>query len=210
MTPTVTPAQLAAIRQLASALPAGAYLAGGVAIAATLHHRTSLDLDFFVPTDFDPDRVAERLTADVPALAVTGTAPGTLYLEVQGVPVSFLSYRYPLLSEPVPNAELNVPVASLEDLVCMKLSAIASRGMARDFWDLHGLLEHGVADGDLETALGLYRRKFTDSDVGHVVRSLAYFGEADAAPLPLGLERGEWERIKQSFERSVLALRLSS
>lgn len=84
-------------------------------------------------------------------------------------------------------------VASLEDLACMKLSAIASRGMARDFWDLHALLAHGVAGGSLEAALDLYRTKYAADDVGHVIRSLVYFGEADGAPLPSGLSAPEWQ-----------------
>ncbi|MBI3204292.1 MAG: nucleotidyl transferase AbiEii/AbiGii toxin family protein [Myxococcales bacterium] len=134
------------------------------------------------------------------------TAPGTLYLEVLGVPASLITYRYPLLSSPVPNPELAVRVASLEDLACMKLSAIASRGMARDFWDLHALLEHGVAGGALDEALRLYQRKFAAGDIGHVVRSLAYFGDADAAPLPRGLSALEWEDIKRAFEKRVCAL----
>jgi hypothetical protein len=129
-----------------------------------------------------------------------------LYLEVNGVPASLLAYRYPLLAEPRPDADLAVRVASLEDLACMKLSAIASRGLARDFWDLHALLEHGVAHGDLARALELYRRKFSADDIGHVVRSLAYFGDADASPLPEGLSDSEWARIKRDFERWVVAL----
>ncbi len=59
------------------------------------------------------ERLAERLTAEVSGLRVTSTAAGTLYLEVNGVPASVLSYRYPLLAEPERNVELAVRVASL-------------------------------------------------------------------------------------------------
>lgn len=206
MTDPITPEQRAALRALVSALPAEAYLAGGVAVAVTLRHRASKDLDFFLAADFDPERMAERLVAEVAGLRVTSTAPGTLYVEVNGVPASVLTYRYPLLAEPQPNAELAVRVASLEDLACMKLSAIASRGLARDFWDLHALLEHGVAQGNLQQALNLYQRKFAADDIGHVVRSLVYFGDADASPLPRGLSDREWARIKHDFEQRVTAL----
>src|SRR5205823_9754109 len=123
------------------------------------------------------------------AVRVTGTAPGTLYLEIEGIPASVIRYRYPLLSPPRPDPALGVAVAAPEDLACMKLSAIAGRGMARDFWDLHALLGAGVAGGHLGAALEQYRRKFAGADVGHVVRSLAYFADADAAPLPHGLSR---------------------
>lgn len=206
MSATATPDQIAALAELGAALPTEAYLAGGVAIAATLGHRASRDLDFFLPSEFDPERMAERLVALVNGLRVTSTAPGTLYIEVRGVPASVITYRYPLLSPPAPNAELAVRVASLDDLACMKLSAIASRGMARDFWDLHALLAHGVAGGVLDEALRLYQKKFAADDIGHVVRSLVYFGDAEAAPLPLGLSPTEWQRIRRDFEQWVRQL----
>ena len=88
----------------------------------------------------------------------------------------------------------------------MKLSAIAARGLARDFWDLHALLARGVASGSLEQALELYRKKYAADDIGHVIRSLAYFGDADAAPLPRGLSAVDWRGVKQDFERRVAAL----
>ena len=97
MTPTVTEDQLKALAALRAALPADAYLAGGVAIAAALHHRTSRDLDFFLPRDFDPEPMSERLSAEVSGLTLTSTAPGTLYFEIHSVPTSLIAYRYPLL-----------------------------------------------------------------------------------------------------------------
>jgi hypothetical protein len=206
MIDAITAPQKAVLRALVPVLPDHAYLAGGVAVAATLRHRTSFDLDLFVPEDFDPERVAERMTAEIAGLRITSTAPGTLYLEVDGVPVSVIAYRYPLLAEPLPSAELGVRVASLEDLTCMKLSAIASRGMTRDFWDLHALLAHGAADGSLRRALQLYQGKFSADDIGHVIRSLVYFGDADDGPLPRDLSEAEWARIKLDFESWVVDL----
>jgi hypothetical protein len=88
----------------------------------------------------------------------------------------------------------------------MKLSAIAQRGAGRDFWDLHTLLEGGTASGTLDGALELYRKKFAADDIGHVVRSLAYFGDADAAPLPAGLDPARWAAIKAWFSRATAAL----
>lgn len=206
MTAGITDAQRIALATLAPSLDAETYLAGGVAIAIALHHRTSLDLDLFVPHDFDPDRLLERISADVPAVRAVGRARGTLHLEVSGIPVSILSYRYPLLEPVQTNVAAPIPIAALEDLACMKLSAIAGRGAAKDFWDLHALLEAGVACGSLGTALELFRRKFPVDDVGHVVRALAYFGDADAAPLPAGLTAAHWHALKDAWSARVKAL----
>jgi hypothetical protein len=102
----ITDAQRNAIVSLAPAMEADTYLAGGAAIALRAKHRISVDVNLFVPREFDAERLAERVTATVPGATVTGRARATLHL------------------------------ADLEDLACMKLSAIAGRGAAKDFWDL--------------------------------------------------------------------------
>jgi hypothetical protein len=206
MTEGITDAQREALDHLAPVIDETTYLAGGVAIAIALHHRTSLDLDLFVAHDFDPDRLAERLAPAAATVRIVGRAPGTLHAEIGGVPVSILSYRYPLLSPARTVPGFSVRVASLEDLACMKVSAIAGRGAAKDFWDLYELLQRGVANGDLSSLLQLYRQKFPIEDIGHAVRSMAYFAEADAAPLPRGLTPDHWSAIKSDVARRVKAL----
>jgi hypothetical protein len=202
----ITEAQRSALERLAPALEPDTYLGGGVALATAYGHRMSLDLDLFVPREFDPERLEERLAVTLPDLRVTGRARGTLHFEIAGVPTSILSYRYPLLAPTETRTGLAVHVASPGDLACMKLSAIAGRGAAKDFWDLDVLLEHGVARGNLMVLLEQYARKFPVEDIGHVVRSLAYFGDADAAPLPLGLSAERWTSIKEAFAKRVRAL----
>lgn len=206
VTTGITEAQRRAIESIAEELEEGTYLAGGVAVALRARHRTSLDVDLFVPHDFDADRLADRLAGGVAGLRVTGRSKGTVHLEVEGVPVSILAYRYACLEPPVATEACSVPIAAMEDLACMKVSAIAGRGAAKDFWDLHELLEMGIADGSLASVLELYRRKYPVEDLGHAVRSLAYFGDADAAPLPRGLIPQHWEEIKSAMRRRVLEL----
>jgi hypothetical protein len=205
-TDAITDAQRIALARLAPLLEPGTYLAGGVADALVLGHRKSLDLDLFVPREFDEDALVERLAAKVPDIRVLGRGPGTLHVELGGVPTSILLYRYPTLSPPAGRADVAVPVASEDDLVCMKLSAIAGRGAAKDFWDLDLLLEHGAAGGALAEALRLFARKYVSEDTGHVVRSLAYFADADAAPLPLGLDGTAWAEIKRRTAGRVRGL----
>jgi hypothetical protein len=201
-----TTPQLDVIEALAPALEPRTYLVGGVAVGLKLRHRTSLDVDLFVPHDFDPRALFERIRERLPDARLTGEARGTLHLEVRGLPVSILAYRYPLLHEPTPHAGLSVAVASIEDLLCMKLAAIGGRGAAKDFWDLHALLEAGAARGDLRGALELFGAKYPENDRGHIVKALAYFGDADAAPLPAGLTREAWNAVKAAIVARVRAL----
>jgi hypothetical protein len=201
----ITAPQRDVLTRLAGVVPDGTYLAGGVAVALRLGHRQSLDLDLFVPSDFDVEQLAERLTIELTSVAITGRARGTLHLEIEQLPVSVILYRYPLIVEPAVTESSAVPVASLPDLACMKLSAIAGRGAAKDFWDLDEMLRNQVADGSLSKALDLYAGKFASADPGHVLRSLAYFAEADAARLPAGLDDVHWGEIKARFVERVRA-----
>ncbi len=202
----ITALQSDVLTRLAGRVPDGTYLAGGVAVALRLAHRQSLDLDLFVPSDFDVEELAERLAIEVASVTITGRGRGTLHVEIEQLPVSVILYRYPLIAAAAVTEASALPVASLLDLACMKLSAIGGRGAAKDFWDLDEMLQNNVAEGSLMAALDLYARKFVTADPGHVLRSLAYFAEADAAPLPAGLDDVHWAAIKARFAERVRAL----
>ncbi|MEM1417821.1 MAG: nucleotidyl transferase AbiEii/AbiGii toxin family protein [Myxococcota bacterium] len=192
-------AQQEALVVIAEALPEDAYLAGGVAVAARYGHRFSHDLDFFT-VESDPEKLATALREDR-RVVVTNRAADTLYLEVGGVPVSILRHRYPLIAPRERISAIPVLVASDVDLTAMKVHAIASRGAARDFWDLHVLLRG--RGSTLADAIAEHAHRYPREDSGHVLRSLAYFGDADASPLPRGLNGARWAEIRGDFERWV-------
>lgn len=197
--PGILPAQARALERLAAVLPASAYLAGGVAIALRYHHRTSGDLDLFMPGD--PTEAVLPALERQDDVEITLRKPGTLYVVIDGVPISFLTYAYPHLAEPQHLAGVPVPVAAVADLVTMKLAALADRGAARDFWDLHELLERESLT--LTAALALFQRRFPRHDIGHVIRALVYFADAEQAPFPEGLTPERWDALKLSFASRV-------
>ncbi len=88
----------------------------------------------------------------------------------------------------------------------MKLSAIASRGMRKDFVDMHHLITHFRP---LEAYLELYTKKYATHDVGHVVRSLVYFADADAEPDIEMRHPLDWPRLKADFGKWVNALKMT-
>lgn len=195
----LTEAQVGALRTLAPALRDDFYLAGGVAVALRLHHRTSRDLDLFA-TERDPNDLESEISKDA-SIRITARAPGTLHLDVNGVPVSLLRYGYALLAPTEHDDRVPLNVASREDLVCMKLSAIGGRGARRDFWDLHALLVSSALS--LPDALDLFAKKYPTVDRGHVIRALAYFGDADAEPMPRELTPATWASMKLDLEQWV-------
>jgi hypothetical protein len=176
------------------------YLAGGTAIAIHLGHRRSVDLDWFTQAELRPLELAEALRSSGLAFETTGVAKGTLHGTAEGVKLSFLEYRYPLLRSLVTWPEYGCGLASLEDLACMKLSAIASRGAKKDFIDLYVL---GQSRFSLTQMLALYQQKFKTTDLLHVLSSLAYFDDADAEDSPALLWRLDWDEIKRVVRKWV-------
>jgi hypothetical protein len=97
-----------------------------------------------------------------------------------------------------------VRIASLMDIGCMKLEAIAARGIMRDFVDLYLIAQKLGLDNVFASA----KIKFaaTDYSETHFLRSLVYFDDADNANPPTMLIPWDWEEIKSYFEREVKQL----
>lgn len=177
------------------------YLAGGTVAALYLGHRVSYDLDFFSNSPMDPIQIAQEL-GELGQLQTDQNDPGTFLGMLDGVKISFFRYLYPMV-EPE-NSFQSVRIASLMDVGCMKLEAIASRGIMRDFVDMY-LIANKLG---LENILDRAKIKFarTDYSETHFLRSLTYFDDADVANPPTMLIDWDWDEIKKYFESEVKRL----
>lgn len=204
-TEVLTDTQGGVLRQLGPlAAEEGYYLAGGTAVGLYLGHRRSVDLDWFSSAGLpDPLALAARLAHRGVSFRTGQVAPGTLHGAVEGVRVSFLEYRYPLIEPPVAWVEAGCDLASLDDLACMKLAALAQRGSRKDFLDVYALC---VAHRPLPELLARYREKYRIGDVAHVLYALSYFDDAEREPDPLTtmLWSVAWQEIKASIQGWVV------
>ena len=179
----------------------GFYLAGGTAIALQMGHRQSIDFDWFRDQSLDdPHQYAGRLRRRGLAWQLEQAAPGTLHGTVDGVKVSFLYYQYPLIEERVTISGHSCTMASLRDLGCMKLAAVAQRGSRKDFVDIWALVEHGF---ELSEMLAGYRKKYATDDIAHLLTSLTYFDDAELEPMPVMLIDIAWVDIRDAIRRWV-------
>jgi hypothetical protein len=203
--------QVATLAALAATpIAARFYLAGGTALALQLGHRVSEDLDFFSEKTFDPSVEISSLPGA--GWVVREAASGTAHLTHAGVRVSLLAYQYPMLrplgSAPGP-VDSRIRLASVEDIIAMKISAIGSRGARRDFVDLYCALNtKGI---DLQGALALFDQKFQEAryDRYHFARALAYFADAEREPMLRMLREVSWESVKRFFETQAKELVLA-
>ncbi len=176
------------------------YLGGGTAIALYLGHRRSIDFDWFIAANFDPLILAQRLREPVPSFATEQISQGTLHGRLSEVRLTFLEYHYPLLEPLVPWPAGGCELASLADLVCMKLVAVAQRGTKKDFVDIHALSQHYLP---LSAMFTLYRQKYEIQDISHLLYALTYFDDADGEPLPQMLREINWQTIKDDIKMWV-------
>ena len=195
------PEVVSAYREILGALRGTDFcLAGGTTLALRLGHRLSADLDRFSLSLEEVASLLAGLRGALPRFVLTSTSPRTLYGTVDDVQISLFGYAYPWLQTPEEPAPGLLPIAGLHDIAAMKLAAIASRGSRKDFVDLWFLVQSGIA---LAGALDMFQRKFAPVDIGHVVRSLVYFDEAELEP-PLRLLRpASWDAVKTDFRQWV-------
>ncbi len=172
----------------------GFYLAGGTAVALHLGHRVSEDLDLFTERPWSLSTVVPTLTA----LRTSGRGPpggGDVRGSVAGVRTSLFHYPYVVLEEPLPT-RFGLPIARLADLGCMKLVAVAQRGSRKDFVDLYYL---GAAGYTIRELLRLLPRKMPGVEFNpvHILRSLAYFEDAEAEPDPVTRVPYRWADVRE-------------
>jgi hypothetical protein len=201
----LAPAQRRLLKNLGPAATGlGFYLAGGTALALQLGHRRSDDFDWFVERmQIDPLALAARLKEAGLALESTRTKRATLHGTIARVRVSFIEYPYAPLQPLLDWPEHGCRLASLEDIACMKLSAVSQRGSKRDFVDIHALCTRFKPLADL---LESYRVRYQVKEVSHVLYGLSYFDDADGEKMPVTLVETDWARVKKDVTAWVKAL----
>jgi hypothetical protein len=180
------------------------YLAEGTAAAIQIGHRLSLDLDYFSPDPFKSEDLIKILrSADIQASRLA-PSEGTLNCVVNGTKVSFLYYEYPLLEKT--RRFQRTDLASLLDIVLMKMTAIASRGLKKDFIDLYFILK----EIPLQRILDNFSVKYPLEriDPYHYLLSLTYFDDADRDPMPRMLVECDWREVKEFLKMSVSKISL--
>jgi hypothetical protein len=198
----LTAVQKKALQRLGPfALREGFYLGGGTAVALQLGHRRSVDFDWFTSAHLsDSLRLAASLGQEKIPFTTGQVERGTLHGSVYRVRVSFFDSAYPLLKPAFHWKEYSCPLASLADLACMKLAAIAQRGSKKDFIDIYAL---GRERYSLEDMLTLYRTKYDVADIGHLLYGLSYFDEAEKERMPFMRWDVDWKDIRKTIQAWV-------
>lgn len=171
-------------------------LVGGTSLALQIGHRESIDIDLFGFGELEELEVSEFLSS-LGKVQVLKKSKNILIYSVDGVKVDLVNYKYPWLN-PFLNLE-NLRLADPQDIAAMKLNAISGRGSKKDFIDVFFLLKkYSLAD-----MIGFYNRKYKDGSEFLVLKSLTFFGDADAEDTPKMLIPTDWQEVKKRITQEV-------
>jgi predicted nucleotidyltransferase component of viral defense system len=172
------------------------YLVGGTSLALRYGHRVSVDLDFFTDKEFETGFLIDTLQEKHP-IRVLSQAKNSLTLELSTVKTDFIRHNYTLL-KPVGKTD-GIRMASVEDIAAMKLNSTINRGSKKDFYDIYELLNHFT----LLELINFYTAKYDFSSQMTLLKSLAYFDDAEMEPDPVSVNPTSWVSVKQKILMTV-------
>lgn len=177
------------------------YLGGGTALALQIGHRDSFDFDFFKEGNIETGTLFNNLKEIFQGHKILKIQENlnTLSLIINdSIKVSFFGYEYKTIDDVID--EENLRVASINDIGCMKLSAITGRASNKDYIDIYYILQK-VKLADL---LVKASEKLPDLDRNLILKSLVYFEDITIEPIIFkGNNFIDLKEVKTFLEREV-------
>ena len=183
-------------------------LVGGTALSLYLGHRLSVDIDLFTDAnygsiDFDAiEKFLRKNFGHVDGEFGGNPGMGKSYLigtDANNVIKLDLYYSMdPFFQNAI--EEDGVRMATVEEIIAMKIDVVQRGGRKKDFWDLHELLnQYTITD-----MINLHKQRFEwTHDEPLIQNNFAEFAEADLDLDPICLKNKEWVFIKEDIEAAV-------
>ena len=183
-------------------------LVGGTALSLYLGHRMSVDIDLFTDATYGTinfDNIESYLKR----------AFGYVDGEFGGNPGMGKSYLIGTDPENVIKLDLyysmdpffqgafhedGVRMATVEEIIAMKVDIVKRGGRKKDFWDLHELLSRY----SIKAMINLHKQRFEwTHDELLITNNFTDFVEADNDLDPICLKNKEWVFIKEDIEAAI-------
>ena len=183
-------------------------LVGGTALSLHLGHRISVDIDLFTDAtyrsiDFDAIDSYLRNSFDYVVGDFGGNSGmGKSYLiggsADQAIKLDVYYSMDPFFQDAI--EQDGIRLATIEEIIAMKIDVVQRGGRKKDFWDLHELLpQYNVA-----AMIDLHRQRFEwTHDPKLILENFTNFQGADQDFDPICLRDKEWIFIKEDLEQAV-------
>jgi predicted nucleotidyltransferase component of viral defense system len=183
-------------------------LVGGTALSLQIGHRMSVDIDMFTDADYgsiDFNQIKMFLKNKYTyfnSSSVDIVAFGTYFdvgnSEDDFVKIDLFYTDEYVFQELVVDA---VRMASIEEIIAMKLDVVLRGGRKKDFWDLHYFLESIPID----KMISFFQKRYPyNDDFSKIKPMIVDFAAADLDFEPNCLLSKNWELIKIDFIEKVL------
>lgn len=175
-------------------------LAGGTAIALYLGHRISIDLDLFSLEDFDNTELESYLSQQY-NFFTDYKSRNTLKGSIEDVKIDCISFKAPLCKE-IQNIE-DIRLFSLQDIIAMKLLAIADNGTRlKDFIDIAYL----SMQFSFDEMLSFVAHKFPNKNLQIYRKALLFHNDIyfDVS-IHLTQKKYQWKKIAKRLNEMVIS-----
>lgn len=183
-------------------------LVGGTALSLQIGHRMSVDIDLFTDAEYrsvDLEGIKKFLKNKYTyfnSSSVDVVVFGT-YFEVGNSKDDFVKINLYYTDEYVFQELVvdSVRMASIEEIIAMKLDVVLRGGRKKDFWDLHYFLERI----SLDEMISYFQKRYPyNDDYIKIKPMIVDFAAADLDFEPNCLFSKNWELIKIDFIEKAL------
>lgn len=175
-------------------------LVGGTSLSLQIGHRKSDDIDLFTDADYDSidfDSIDNFLKKSHPYVSdpvkgMVGMGKSYLIGKTKNETVKLdLYYTEKFIQTPLIIGRYRL--ATIEEIIAMKIDIVQRGARKKDFWDLHELLDTYTVD----TMIALHEQRYPHShDEATIRKNFTQFKNADDDFDPLCLRGKYWELIK--------------
>ena len=181
-------------------------LVGGTALSLQIGHRESIDIDLFSDVEYGTlnfKEIEDFLKSnfeyvdflDVPpamgkAYFIGEDKDNTVKLDIFYTD----TYIQPFIEED------GIRMATIEEIIAMKVDVIQRGGRKKDFWDLHDLLD----SYNITQMIEFHEQRYPythDKDL--IIQNFTNFDQADDDFDPICYKGKYWEFIKEDFEEII-------
>jgi len=171
-------------------------LVGGTSLALQIGHRISVDIDLFGKINVNKLEIDSNLNKIGQLKTIHHTDNINIYA-LDDIKTDIVNYPYPWLEDVL--VKDDIILASTKDIAAMKLAAITGRGSKKDFIDIYYLLKTYT----LKQMIRFYEEKYADGSKFMLLKSLAYFNDADEDLMPKIFDKIKWKEIKETLQNTL-------
>ena len=182
-------------------------LVGGTSLSLQIGHRMSVDIDLFSDVPYGSINFAEIESflkanfAYVDGFSDLQPAMGKSYLigTDKDNTVKIDIYYTDSFIRPE-KTEDGIRLATIEEIIAMKIDVVQRGGRKKDFWDLHECLPNY----DISKMLELHEERYPYShEKDLILKNFVEFSAADDDFDPICLNGKYWEFIKEDIEEAI-------